>query len=182
MHAGRDAPGQRSARRPLHAASPRQTRLWRRGSGRLTVPGSALTLTSVCRQHVREPLPRRHHFWILFQISKILPDSDGAIILGRGETAVSTQAWLPGTRRSTKMPRTSRRPGRSSAASRLSPWARPPAGPGTFGRSDQSVASPSVPELRARGGRAPPPSPQPPRSPTTSALWDGGAGRRAAAS
>lgn len=82
---------------PCPAASPRQTRLWRRGSGWLAVPGVALTLTSVCRQHVREPLPRRHHFWVLFQISKILPDSDGAIILGRGETAVSTQAWLPGT-------------------------------------------------------------------------------------
>lgn len=44
--------------------------------------------TSGGGQHVREPLPGCHHFRILFQVSKVLPDSDGAVILGTEERAL----------------------------------------------------------------------------------------------
>lgn len=76
--------------RPLRGPSP-PTPAPSRGSGSSFC--SREGRTSGCWQHVREPLPSGHHFWILFQISEILPDPDGAIILGRKEV-VRTQARL----------------------------------------------------------------------------------------
>lgn len=48
--------------------------------------------TSGGRQHVREPLPRGHHLWVLLQICKVLPDSDGAVVWGREGKEVETEA------------------------------------------------------------------------------------------
>lgn len=76
---------------PLHLAASRasQEGSWLgRDSGAPSGPTSCRTPgapTSGGRQHVRESLPGRHHFRVLIQISKVLPDPDGTIILGRGE-------------------------------------------------------------------------------------------------
>ena len=76
---------------PLHLAASRASQEgswlgW--DSGAPSGPTSCRTPgapTSGGRQHVRESLPGRHHFRVLIQISKVLPDPDGTVILGRGE-------------------------------------------------------------------------------------------------
>lgn len=47
--------------------------------------------TSRSRQHVRQPLPGRHHLRVLLQVCKVLPHSDGTIVLGSTERENTTQ-------------------------------------------------------------------------------------------
>lgn len=47
--------------------------------------------TSRSRQHVRQPLPGRHHLRVLLQVCKVLPHSDGTIVLASTERENTTQ-------------------------------------------------------------------------------------------
>lgn len=87
---------------PLHLAASRasQEGSWLgRDSGAPSGPTSCRTPgapTSGGGQHVRESLPGRHHFRVLFQISKVLPDPDGTVILGRGERRLKRRPGCSG--------------------------------------------------------------------------------------
>ena len=87
---------------PLHLAANRvsQEGSWLgRDSGAPSGPTSCRTPgapTSGGGQHVRESLPGCHHFWVLFQISKVLPDPDGTVILGRGERRLKRRPGCSG--------------------------------------------------------------------------------------